>query len=732
LVLQQFAAQNRETHLGVVRNIRRGGSLEMPGEAKPASDQERRPRQLLRAIEDWLFGYDFFVSYQWSSGGKYAKALAEALERVGFECFLDRSDFAVGDDWKEESRRALHRTESLIVIATREALRTSTAVQLELDVFGARQRRILPIVFGELFTEAERKEIPALERLPPTMLATLEPSSAVDGKPSKQTIDAIASSFHVLRTRRRQKRALVATLVTLVGLLTVVSALAVVTAVALKREKQQRETAMARQLLAHADLLRETDGPQLSNSLADAVHSYRFAEQAGISTRPARLAIEQALAITPIEVGTPWKPFEHPKCIEIHPLHDRLVALNTPCANASSGQAVEVAVASIDEKSGWKTLVPAFQVPIDAVRNNSAGVRQLVLSNQDGNATLLDLATGQKNSLPFDSQNVVAISAEGNAALVAAGGKIEYWTLGTDPGRRQILEGVTNHAWLSNRGRWIAWDQPGPQCHHLMIMSMSDGAKGVAALTFYGPQIAVSFPEVPEDLSAGGERSPEPFVVTAVWPENQVVQALPGIDSNSPRWRGAVWLDKKHFYTGEAPDAFALGTSDWTCDERSSPLPPSSEFARPDEVEVNLGFVQGSRETWIAIVDALGPPHLMNVESGVPIIPMSSAGGARHGSFSRDAAWFIGVYADKTARLWRFGRDVDASRSDIPQFTASERLRFTAKQGINDAAFLGDPTSNDESLAGIVTSDLDGNIQLWASHPTTKTADDVLRRDSAL
>lgn len=46
-------------------------------------------------LKDWLFGYDFFISYHWNSGGAYAVNLAQALRDRGFDVFLDRADYAM-------------------------------------------------------------------------------------------------------------------------------------------------------------------------------------------------------------------------------------------------------------------------------------------------------------------------------------------------------------------------------------------------------------------------------------------------------------------------------------------------------------------------------------------------------------------------------------------------------------------------------------------------------------
>ena len=40
-------------------------------------------------LVDVIFGYDFFISYTWADGSKYAHSLCEKLKAQGFTVFLD-------------------------------------------------------------------------------------------------------------------------------------------------------------------------------------------------------------------------------------------------------------------------------------------------------------------------------------------------------------------------------------------------------------------------------------------------------------------------------------------------------------------------------------------------------------------------------------------------------------------------------------------------------------------
>ena len=113
---------------------------------------ESKKESVLRRFTNYLFGYDFFISYAWSDGGRYAQALAKALEQDGYECFLDREDFEKGQNWKRAGIRALHNTHRLVLLATPDALR-SEPVAIELDNFRGHDKKVIPINFGGILDQ---------------------------------------------------------------------------------------------------------------------------------------------------------------------------------------------------------------------------------------------------------------------------------------------------------------------------------------------------------------------------------------------------------------------------------------------------------------------------------------------------------------------------------------------------------------------------------------------------
>ena len=158
-------------------------------------------RNIFKQIKDRLWGYDFFVSYHWASGGTYAVALAQKLRAKNFDVFLDRADYASGDDWKQMGEIALRNTQRLVLIATREAVLISKPVEREVQIFTDRGRHVIPIVFGDKFESDERAKSLVLSRMSDSQLFIEDArQSLVDG-PSEETVNRLIQTHGVLRRR---------------------------------------------------------------------------------------------------------------------------------------------------------------------------------------------------------------------------------------------------------------------------------------------------------------------------------------------------------------------------------------------------------------------------------------------------------------------------------------------------------------------------------------------------
>lgn len=161
-----------------------------------------RLRDLPVRFIDILFGYDFFICYAWQDGRKYAEVLAQRLREEDLVCFLDSTDFGMGQLWRMAGERALRKTSNLILIGTDGALQ-SEPVRRELEVFYASGRKIIPITIGDVLRSKERKEL-LFNYLPEDLLYIHEELGNLQFGPSENTLEELKRSFKL--TRQEQKR----------------------------------------------------------------------------------------------------------------------------------------------------------------------------------------------------------------------------------------------------------------------------------------------------------------------------------------------------------------------------------------------------------------------------------------------------------------------------------------------------------------------------------------------
>ena len=163
-------------------------------------------QSLARRLLGLVFGYDFFISYSWSDGGNYAAALTRQLRSHGFEVFLDRDDYASGDDWKKVGAWKLRRTGQLILIGSPAALRSAPVIR-EVRIFSGTGRRIVPIDFDGTL-EWKANDAPLAQCLPAEILRIREPAIALETGPSDQVVVIIRRTFNLVRQDKKRVNAL--------------------------------------------------------------------------------------------------------------------------------------------------------------------------------------------------------------------------------------------------------------------------------------------------------------------------------------------------------------------------------------------------------------------------------------------------------------------------------------------------------------------------------------------
>jgi WD40 repeat protein len=273
---------------------------------------------------DFVFGYDFFISYKWADGRRYAAALARALKTSGYQVFLDADEYAAGDDWQRIGAWTLRRTSRLILVATAAALDTpaeETPVEREVRIFAATGRRIIAIAFAPSTgdsrsdraastLEKARPQSRVLAHLPPSILDIVEDERLQDVGPSSSTIHEIQRTFDLLKQNDRRVRLLLAALTVLL----LATAAAIVAGVRARAAQHQEAEARSRAEASEGRAL--TSQKQVASQLAKALH--RLSQQ----TAPQELLTRFALAGRAAAVA----PSDDP---QLNDYLDRVIHLST-------------------------------------------------------------------------------------------------------------------------------------------------------------------------------------------------------------------------------------------------------------------------------------------------------------------------------------------------------------------------------------------------------------------
>jgi len=163
---------------------------------------------LTRRIIDYAFGFDIFISYAWADGRAYAEILKMKLEQQGFTCFLDSENYFKGEDWKIAGRIALKRTQTLIVVGSKEAIE-STPVLQEVEFFSKLNRTIIPIdVDGSFLDSSEDCKI--FHYVKKSVLTITENSDVLTNGPTDNALDEIRLSFKGVKQNIKRVRLLAA------------------------------------------------------------------------------------------------------------------------------------------------------------------------------------------------------------------------------------------------------------------------------------------------------------------------------------------------------------------------------------------------------------------------------------------------------------------------------------------------------------------------------------------
>lgn len=642
-----------------------------------------------RRLANIFWGYDFFVSYNWSSGGQYAVSLAERLRERGYDCFLDQSEFAAGDDWKREAQKALRNTRRLVIVATREAIVKSEAVRHEIEVFTRRSKRVIPIVFGSRFSEDEQRRFPTLKQIPDSTIDMVEDVCQLEKGPSEKILMQLIQTHRLLR--RRSVRALVvAAALTILATASVVASIFWVRAeVARAEEVRQKHLARSAELVNKADLLRETMGPKLDESLQLALEAYENSQMAGESPDHALRAIRQAVELMPETMGEPWLPFGKSVPVRLSAIDHRIVFLRED--SHPDGEPFALVVELEVDTEQWR-VVRKFtkdnhgELLLDPYGRQIRAPDNLrwLLTQKGGQVTIWDVVKGAPFAqLPFehkpgehDGYEVLAINTGAEHVVVRRGRELTIWSLAGSSPRSAALPMEYRPALyaISTSGERLAW------AHHneFVVITTKDGKKVLHyRITGGGHYKSLRFVESP--------RNGRDMAVFASWSANQVMSMAPMARRNAPSYQAGIWyLD---------PDALNTESGE------DKDTPPNITQVRANPFDIV--FSATTAEPSLAILDPQNAVQWLDLESQISFTLGGAAGPGTKARFSGNE--ILIVHTDGTARLW----DLNNRR---------ESLRFTVKDAaVVDTAFLKVRYMNKPQAHAIVTLNTMGYVQGWTS-----------------
>ena len=211
-------------------------------------NQKRKPFvRFLRFLDGYLMGYDVFISYTWSDGREYADQLVNALNEKRYRCFLDSSEYKVGDDLSRDAQRAVKWSRALAIVVTERALR-SKHVRKEIELFDLSAKPVVPIDVGDTLYQTEKGPNGEISyRISKTISHILSESTDEEQKqikttfelisrdrklqinesklnsPSGSTVDLLCERFDFTRKVSRRLRIIGATCIILIALVLVAS-----------------------------------------------------------------------------------------------------------------------------------------------------------------------------------------------------------------------------------------------------------------------------------------------------------------------------------------------------------------------------------------------------------------------------------------------------------------------------------------------------------------------------
>lgn len=254
-------------------------------EAERDNAAPSRDSWLLR-LTDWVFGYDYFVSYSHRDGKTYPRRLKERLEASGFRVFLDQTEYVPGTNLNRETRRQVLKSR-VVVIVGRDGALASEWVEREVRLaLGTGKDPVLIDVNGAV-ARAGQKGLAALA-LSEHWLRLIETLPGDDGEPSDMAVSELVRGFGHTRQETRRMRLMSAA----AGVLALAAVVASWLAVVATNARQVAETERLRTEISKQSLV-----ARKAEALAEV----------GNGTAASQLALESVLALEKLGDGPETK-----------------------------------------------------------------------------------------------------------------------------------------------------------------------------------------------------------------------------------------------------------------------------------------------------------------------------------------------------------------------------------------------------------------------------------------
>ena len=620
-------------------------------------------------LVDVIFGYDFFVSYTWADGSKYAHSLYEKLKAQGFTVFLDEEEYARGDNWTLLGRRALKKTRQLVLVAT-PRVHESAPVLKELTAFQSTGRRIIPLEIGDALNPQKYPASPLLPLIPAELLKLNQPlrDGNIPNEAPPEIVRELRRGFQHVRQAQKRIRFLLGACLVLLGLL----AIAIWQGIRaeLQRKTAEEQTRVTRETLARSDFQQgseKLDQGEVPTAFADLARALRDGQHHAAAVRLLMFLQQRTWCLPVVAV-------EHPDEVgEAHfsPDGTKVVTI--------SGRKVRL----FDADSGAWIGTPIESAAHRAVQFSRDGSRLLIVSGDDsrdetsdksspGAVQMWEIATAKPVGQSMKHEQAVKsaeFSPDGKCIVTASDDRTaRIWDASTGAAMGSPLRhlGRVNTVSFSPDSRFVVTTSEDPELgmeNHsgfAQVWNAATGAKVGAVIHLEGYPLSATFSPNGKQIVTGhqvwrGNGYAQLWDAKTGQPLTEAVADPPGNETASGDGLSLVAAefasDGKHLLTASRTGS----ASTWVIFETTDPVKWSLEGDKTMKFFRGLTDAHFSPDGKLIVTASVGgTAQLWDFE------PKSKAGGTmlhslrvNSAEFSSDGTRIVTASNDGTARVWK-------------------------------------------------------------------------------